>query len=140
MVAKKRKWSKPTINKVSVPGDMPLDDMARLSDEQLQEYLDANGFWDAATVYQASSDFILRNIAGEVVLVPIGKKAHNLNSVMMFTESGAFLWECLSKESLTKTEMANALSKEYTVDYDSAMTDVLSFLEKSIAHSMVEIV
>ena len=39
--------------------------------------------------------FVLREIAGEYVLVPVGEAARELNGIVTVNELGAFLWNLL---------------------------------------------
>ncbi|MCD7820438.1 MAG: hypothetical protein LUH07_15535 [Lachnospiraceae bacterium] len=45
MAYSKRKWAKPFIHKIPALDNKLLDEVATLSDERLQEYSNANGFW-----------------------------------------------------------------------------------------------
>lgn len=40
-------------------------------------------------------DFVLREIAGETLLVPAGKTALDLNGMLTLNETGAALWRML---------------------------------------------
>ena len=43
-------------------------------------------------------DFVLREIAGETLLVPAGKTALDLNGMLTLNETGAALWRMLLQE------------------------------------------
>ena len=50
-------------------------------------------------------DFVLREIAGETLLVPAGKTALDLNGMLTLNETGAALWrmpEAADAEALTQ--------------------------------------
>ena len=47
-------------------------------------------------------DFVLREIAGETLLVPAGKTALDLNGMLTLNETGAALWRMLPEEALTQ--------------------------------------
>ena len=40
-----------------------------------------------------TKEFIKRNIAGEIVLVPSGQTAREFNGMVTLTETGEFIWE-----------------------------------------------
>lgn len=137
MAENKRQWNKPSMHRVPVFGDKSLDEVATLPDDQLQEYLNENGFWDAAIVYHASPDFVLREIAGEIVLVPLNSAAQKISGMISLTETGSFLWKRLEQQPQTKEELAVALVAEYGITQDVARADASAFVDKAVASSMV---
>lgn len=76
-----------------------------------------------------SDEFILRNIAGDFIIVPTGKEAMNFQGLITVNEVGAFLWAALQKNNLSKNELTAALLKEYDADPETAEKDVDEFLE-----------
>ena len=72
---------------------------------------------------------ILRTIAGEHMLVPVGDTAFQYNGIFMLTESGKFLWQSIS-EGAEKEELVEVLIKEYEIDESTAENDVEAFLDK----------
>lgn len=74
-------------------------------------------------------DFILKNIAGSYVVIPLRSAAVNFNAVIKLSETGAFLWEKLSKGA-EKDELIQALLAEYDVDEATASADVDRFISK----------
>ena len=48
---------------------------------------------------KTSNEFIMREIAGEYVLVPIGKRALTFQGLVTMNEVGALIWEMMEKES-----------------------------------------
>lgn len=73
--------------------------------------------------------FILRTVAGQNVVVPVGTGAVNFNGMVSFNESGAFLWSLLSKDT-TKEQLVCSLLNEYEVEEPRAEADVTAFLAK----------
>ena len=74
------------------------------------------------------SGFLLREVAGQVVVLPTGG---NLDLDMMITlnETGKFLWERLESETDVQT-LVEALLAEYDVDLPRAEKSVEAFVEK----------
>lgn len=70
--------------------------------------------------------FVLRQIAGENVVVPSGSEM-NLNMMITLNDTGAFLWERLDKGA-QKSELVAALLAEYDVDEATAKDAVDSFV------------
>ncbi len=71
---------------------------------------------------------ILRSVAGEHMLIPVGETVFQYNGIFMLTESGKFLWENIEK-GIEKDGLVTALMNEYGIDSDTATTDVAEFLE-----------
>lgn len=71
--------------------------------------------------------FMLREIAGSWVVVPLGKRLVEFNSLMMLSESGALLWRKL-EQGADMNELTNALLSEYEVDEATAQADIEGFI------------
>lgn len=72
--------------------------------------------------------FLLREIAGEIVVLPTGNDL-DLNMMITLNETGKFLWERLEKGAETE-ELVAAILEEYDIDEDGARKHVTEFLEK----------
>lgn len=79
--------------------------------------------------------FILREVAGEQVVIPTGD-ALDLNMMITLNESGAFLWKQLEQEN-TEDGMVSALLAEYDVDEATARTCVAAFVAKLKEHDFL---
>ena len=76
-----------------------------------------------------SKDFIMREIAGDRVIVPTGSAVMNFNGLIMVNEVGAFLWEKLQEETNLELLTKNVL-EEYEVDENTARNDIEEFISK----------
>lgn len=74
-------------------------------------------------------EFILREIAGDYVIVPTGKTALEFNGLITVNELGAFIWKKLQQE-VTEDELIQVILEEYEVDEETARHDVEEFLNK----------
>lgn len=74
------------------------------------------------------SGFMLREIAGQWIVVPVGSRVVEFNNIMTLSESGAVLWHLLEKGA-EEDELVTALLSEYDVDEATARNDVRSFLD-----------
>ena len=72
--------------------------------------------------------FILRQIAGDYIIIPTGQTTLKFNGMITVNEQGAFLWNAL-KEEITEDGLVEALLSEYDTDRQTAQTDVADFLE-----------
>ena len=72
-------------------------------------------------------NFLLKEIAGSYMVVPVGSELVDMNCMITLNESGAFLWKSLSEET-TKEAVLEAMLKEYDVDKDTALADIEEFI------------
>lgn len=82
-------------------------------------------------------DFVLREIAGDYIIVPTGNTALTFNGLITVNEVGAFLWELLQKD-ITEKEMVEAVLAEYDVDENTARTDIREYVEKLEKNGILE--
>lgn len=76
---------------------------------------------------KTSNEFIMREITGEYVLVPIGKRALTFQGLVTMNEVGALIWEMMEKES-DIDQIVSGILDEYEVDEQTARKDVLDFI------------
>lgn len=74
-------------------------------------------------------ELIKREIAGDTILVPVGKTVYESNGLFMLNELGAFIWDLLPGVN-TPEEICSAVLAEYEVTPEEAAEDVAEFLEK----------
>ena len=70
---------------------------------------------------------VLREIAGEHLLIPTGQAALCLHGMINLSESGLILWNKLQSDC-TEQELVNTLLAEYDVDRETAAADVHAFV------------
>lgn len=78
---------------------------------------------------KVKEDFLLREVAGCYVVVPVGKATVDFNGMLNLNDTGAFLWERLQQET-TKEELLNSMLDEYEVTEDIAKKDIDNFITK----------
>lgn len=81
--------------------------------------------------------FMLRNVAGNYVVVAVGEASKNFSGVITLNGSGAFLWEQLTKE-VTEEQLLQALLNEYEVSEEVAKKDVQLFVSKLKEANIIE--
>lgn len=78
-----------------------------------------------------SADFLLREVAGTQVLVPLGAAAVSFPGMVTLNDTGVFIWELLDHPQTIQT-LTEALMARYAVDQETAKNDVESFVNKLI--------
>ena len=74
-------------------------------------------------------ELIKREIAGDLILVPIGKTVFDSNGLFMLNELGSFIWDILPQVESEK-EICDAILAEYEVSADEVARDTAAFLTK----------
>ena len=72
--------------------------------------------------------FLLKNVAGTFVIVPVGENLVDFSAMITVNETGSFLWEHLKNET-TLELLAEELTKEYDIDLATAMADTEEFIK-----------
>lgn len=78
-----------------------------------------------------NSDFILRDVADTLVIVPVGKATLDFPGMITVNRTGAYLWELLEKPQTVQT-LTQALVDHYEVEEAQAAADVKAFTESLI--------
>ena len=72
---------------------------------------------------------VKRDIAGDTILVPVGKTVYDSNGLFILNELGAFLWDRL-EAAQSEEELLGLILDEYEVPEAVAAKDLRTFLEK----------
>lgn len=75
------------------------------------------------------SGFIIREIAGSPVVIPIGERVIDYKGMMLPNETGAFLWRKLQNDT-TFEQLLQSVLDEYDVDEATASADIEEFLNE----------
>lgn len=73
--------------------------------------------------------FMLREVAGNYIVVAIGSMAKKFNGMIKLNESSAFLWKLLEKGA-DENDLLSAMMNEYEIEEDVARADIKEFVEK----------
>ena len=74
-------------------------------------------------------ELIKRQIAGDTILVPVGRTVYDSNGLFVLNELGAFIWEILP-DAHDEVQICEAVLREYDVPADVAARDVAEFVQK----------
>ena len=74
-----------------------------------------------------SEDFLLREVAGSQVLVPVGAATRDFAGIITLNSVGVLLWNALETEQ-TNESLVKVLTARYDVSEEQAMADVEKFL------------
>ena len=73
-------------------------------------------------------EFVLREIAGDYIIIPTGKTVLEFNGLITVNEVGVTLWNMLQEE-VTVDQLVQGVLAEYDVDEEVAREDIQEFLD-----------
>ena len=77
---------------------------------------------------KAKQGFVLRNIAGEYLLMPTGENISSFNGAVILNEVSAFIWEEM-KQPVSQEDLLQAILDKYDVEEKKAKEDLSSVLK-----------
>jgi hypothetical protein len=83
------------------------------------------------------ADFIMQNVGGENLLVPLGAQVMDLNGIVILNDTAACVWELLAQDR-TVDELASAVAEQFDVDAATAHADVQTFLDEIVRLGLLE--
>jgi hypothetical protein len=83
------------------------------------------------------SDFILQNVGGETLLVPLGAQVMDLNGLITLNGTAACVWELLAADH-SIDELTAAVAERFDVDRETARADVRIFVHEIAKMGLLE--
>lgn len=79
--------------------------------------------------------FTIREIAGEILVIPVGKTALELNGMVVLNPVSRVIWECLEKGT-DLDGLCKAVTERFDVSETMAKEDIMSFLSELSAQNI----
>lgn len=73
-------------------------------------------------------EYILRNVAGEWVVVPVGSASRKINGLITLNDSAAFIWQCIAK-GMDQQTIIHKTAEEFETDAATVSQEVHGFLD-----------
>ena len=73
-------------------------------------------------------EFVLREIAGDYIIIPTGKTVLEFNGLITVNEVGVSLWKMLQQD-VTVEDLVKGILDEYDVEESVAREDIQEFLD-----------
>ena len=118
-------------------GGLSGKELAKLSDDELAEYLRQDSILQEKKKYRINPDFILREIAGEYTIIPIGGDNVFSNAVMAPNETAVFLWEAFQQPSTIQDVVVEAMQK-YDATEEQIYNSISNFVKQSLEFKVLE--
>lgn len=80
--------------------------------------------------------FTLRDVAGEILAIPVGESALKLNGMIVLNPVSKVIWERLEKGA-TEDELITAVTELFDVDPSVAKEDVTEFIADLTENDMI---
>ncbi|NIQ91676.1 MAG: PqqD family protein [Deltaproteobacteria bacterium] len=77
--------------------------------------------------FAKENDLVTRDVAGEIIIVPIKGHVGDLEGVFTLNELGTMIWELINGQT-TGRELVEAVRNEYDVGAAETEKDVVDFL------------
>lgn len=108
-----------------------------LSGSVSQEHLPEGTNGGDVRRFKVNPNFLLREVAGEAVLIPVGEAGVFENSVISLNDTCSFLWK-LFQEPRTEEEVIAEAKTEYS-DPDGEMEQgIRSFIEEYVKYGLLK--
>ena len=118
-------------------GGLSGKELAKLSDDELAEYLRQDSILQEKKKYRINPDFILREIAGEYTIIPTGGNNVFSNAVMAPNETAVFLWEAFQQPSTIQDVVVEAMQK-YDATEEQIYKSISNFVKQSLEFKVLE--
>ena len=82
-------------------------------------------------------EFILREVAGEIFAIPVGKTALNFNGLICINGVSELIWKGLQAGE-TKENVLKRILEEYEVSPEEAAADLEEFLFRLKVNNLLE--
>ena len=76
-----------------------------------------------------STDFLLRDVAGTLVVVPVGAAVATFPGMITLNETAAYIWELLEQEQ-TVDSLVEAMAERYDAPAEKIREDVEALVER----------
>lgn len=83
-----------------------------------------------------NKEFVLREIAGDYVIIPTGQTVLEFNGLITVNEVGVSLWNMLQQE-VTEDDLVRGILEEYEVEEDVAREDIREFIDTLVADNIL---
>lgn len=90
------------------------------------------------TDLKLKGEFILRQIADETILVPVGRTALEFNGIITLNGTGVEIWKGLQQEK-SRAQLLEELLEQFDVSPETAARDLDAFLEYMDRNGLIEI-
>lgn len=74
-------------------------------------------------------EFVVRQVMDNIVAIPVGQTALQLNGMILLNDVSKTIWDCL-EQGTSLEGIVKAVTDAFNVSTDEAQTDILEFCDK----------
>ncbi len=79
---------------------------------------------------KVKDQLVLREIAGQYVIVPVMERVKDVQSMVYISSSAAYLWQYMEDKEFTLDELVDLILAKYkNVTREKAQEDIIAFLQ-----------
>ncbi|MBR2996003.1 MAG: PqqD family protein [Lachnospiraceae bacterium] len=86
---------------------------------------------------KAKSGFVLREVVGEYILMPVGENIGHFNGTIIMNDVAALVWKKL-QNPVSRDDLLAAILDEFSIWEDVAAADLDKLLEKLKNYGVIE--
>lgn len=134
-----KEYKKPEYHLVRNPDGLSGDEIAKLSEDELTRYLDNDSYRQGKKKYRIRPGYILREIAGEYAIIPVGAERNSLleNSMMAPNGSAVFIWKSFEQPSTLEDVVIQGML-EYEVEEETIRRSIKRFIKEMLEYKILE--
>lgn len=132
-------YKKPEFHFIRNPDELSGNELAKLSDDELSKYLNSDGYQRENKKYRIKPGYILREIAGEYVIVPAGAESKSPleNTVMAPNGSAVFIWKSFEQPRTLEDVVVQGML-EYEVEEETIRRSIKRFIKEMLEYKILE--
>lgn len=132
-----KQYKRPGFCFIHNSGELSGDEIARLSDDELADYLSSDNMKEEKKRYRIKPGFILREIAGEYAIIPVDTDGIFSNTVMAPNDTAVFLWKVFEQSGTIEDAVIKGM-QEYDVTEEVIRTAAEQFVKESLQYEVLE--
>ena len=88
---------------------------------------------------KVKDQLVLREIAGQYVIVPVMERVKDVQSMVYISSSAAYLWQYMEGKEFTLDELVDLILAKYkNVTREKAQEDIIAFLQILARNNMMD--
>ncbi|MBN2165319.1 MAG: PqqD family protein [Marinilabiliaceae bacterium] len=88
-------------------------------------------------IYIKSEDIVVKQLSGEIVIVPLSNDIVKMSEIFTLNEVGAFIFTLFDGKKNVSSIIKNVLA-EFDVDNNTAQNDVVEFVELALKKNIIK--
>ncbi len=82
---------------------------------------------------------ILRKVAGQYVIVPVGKRVREISSIVYLSAAASYLWDYMTQNEFEMEELVEMAMRHFTgVTEETVREDIRKFLETLAQNNILD--